>query len=93
MRALHRCRIRLSCFLVLVAATCVVGPRLDAQVASPKPAGARTLVGVVTDTLANPIQDARYSSRRCVCIRDRAGSFRFDSVQPGNIRGARASAI
>ncbi len=58
---------------------------LHAQVVAPQPAGANTLIGIVTDTLNAPIADIEVfisESRRRT--RTRAdGSFRFDTVAIG----------
>lgn len=56
-----------------------------AQQAAPKPAGPKTLIGVVTDTLGNPVDSAEVliSSLKRQTTSRADGSFRFDDVKPG----------
>ena len=59
---------------------------LDAQLpVAPRPAGPRTLVGVVSDTLGTPVDSAEIFiaslKRRVLSTAD--GSFRVDDIKPG----------
>ena len=71
--------------LGVVAATFAFVSDLAAQDTTVKPRGPRTLSGVVTDTLDNPLEDVDVLiiqlQRR---VRTRSdGSFQFDSVKTG----------
>ena len=55
------------------------------QPTAPKPAGPKTLVGIVTDTLGNPVDSVELviSSLKRQTMSRSDGTFRFDDVKPG----------
>jgi hypothetical protein len=55
------------------------------QPAAPKPAGPKTLVGIVTDTLGNPVDSVELviSSVKRHAMSASDGTFRFDDIKPG----------
>jgi hypothetical protein len=55
------------------------------QPAPPKPAGPKTLVGIVTDTLGNPVDSVELviSSLKRQAMSKSDGTFRFDDIKPG----------
>ena len=65
----------------VAAAQSVFGQR-----AAPKPAGPRTLVGIVLDTLGNPVDSAELlvASLKRHAMSGPDGTFRFDDVKPGS---------
>ena len=65
---------------------CLVSESADAQQpAAPKPAGPKTLVGIVTDTLGNPVDSVELviSSVKRHAMSASDGTFRFDDIKPG----------
>jgi hypothetical protein len=68
----------------LLAIAIVAASSVDAQRPTPPPAGARTLVGIVSDTLGNPVDSAEVFitslKRRATSGAD--GTFRFDDLKP-----------
>ena len=56
------------------------------QPATPRPAGPRTLVGVVLDTIGNPVDSAELliASLKRHVMSGADGTFRFDDVKPGS---------
>ncbi len=57
----------------------------NAQQPAPKPAGPKTLVGIVTDTLGNPVDSVELviSSLKRHAMSASDGTFRFDDIKPG----------
>jgi len=55
------------------------------QPAAPKPAGPKTLVGIVTDTIGNPVDSVELviSSLKRTTMSKADGTFRFDDVKSG----------
>jgi hypothetical protein len=55
------------------------------QPATPKPAGPKTLVGIVTDTIGNPVDSVELviSSLKRHGMSASDGTFRFDDIKPG----------
>lgn len=55
------------------------------QPAAPKPAGPKTLVGVVTDTIGNPVDSVELliASVKRHAMSGPDGTFRFDGLKPG----------
>ena len=69
----------------ICALTIAVSTARAQQPAAPKPAGPKTLVGIVTDTIGNPIDsvDLVISSLKRTVMSKSDGTFRFDDVKPG----------
>ena len=55
------------------------------QPTAPKPAGPKTLVGIVTDTLGNPVDSVEpvISSIKRQTMSKSTSTFRFDDIKPG----------
>jgi hypothetical protein len=70
----------------IVALTVTAATARAQQPAAPKPAGPKTLVGIVTDTLGNPVDSVEIviSSIKRQAMSKPDGTFRFDDVKPGS---------
>jgi hypothetical protein len=69
-----------------LAGVALAGASVSAQQpAAPKPAGPKTLVGIVTDTLGNPVDSVELviSSLKRQAMSKSDGTFRFDDIKPG----------
>jgi hypothetical protein len=75
-------RLALACIFGLLAAPTA---RAQRPTRAPAPAGPRTIVGVVTDTLGNPLDsaDVLVASLKRRTLTGSDGTFRFDDVKPG----------
>ncbi len=80
--ALGRCR---AALFGVVALTVAAATARAQQPAAPKPAGPKTLVGIVTDTLGNPVDsvDLLIASVKRHALTRSDGTFRFDDLKPG----------
>lgn len=74
-----------TCVVLVLFASCLAWPRIDAQIVTPPPAGPNTVVGVVVDTSDIPLADVtvmiRSLNRQTRSRSD--GTFRFDSIPMG----------
>lgn len=76
-------RLTLACVLGIVVGTSAAAQR---PTRVPAPAGPRTIVGVVTDTLGNVVDsaDVMVGSLKRHTLTSADGTFRFDDVKPGS---------
>jgi hypothetical protein len=68
------------------AVAITAAPAFAQQPAAPQPAGPRTIVGIVRDTIGNPVDSVELliASMKRHAMSGPDGAFRFDDVKPGS---------